>query len=82
MQRRWVTGRGRGAYGNLGCAYNSLGDYSKAIDYHAQDLAISKEVGDRVGERGANGNLGNAYQSQGDYAKTIEYHKEHLGLIT
>ena len=38
------------AYGNLGNAYRSLGDYAKAIEYYTQDLAIAKDVGDRVGE--------------------------------
>ena len=32
------TGESR-AYGNLGNAYQSLGDFSKAIEYHTQDLA-------------------------------------------
>jgi len=38
------VGEGR-AYGNLnlGNAYDSQGDFSKAIKYHAQDLAIAKE---------------------------------------
>ena len=40
-------------------------DYAKAIEYHAQHLAIAKEVGDRAGEGGAYGNLGNAYPSLG-----------------
>jgi tetratricopeptide (TPR) repeat protein len=42
-----------GAYGNLGNAYRSQGDFAKAIEYHTQDLAIAKEVGDRAGEGGA-----------------------------
>jgi hypothetical protein len=46
------------AYGNLGIAYQSQGDFSKAIAHHAQDLAIAKEVGDRAGEGRAHGNLG------------------------
>ena len=55
-----------GAYGNLGIAYQSQGDYAKDITYQGQCLAIVKEVGDRAGEGGAYGNLGIAYQSQGD----------------
>ena len=47
MQRRWATGRRRAG----------------AIEYHAQDLAIAKEVGGQAGEGGAYGNLGCAYQS-------------------
>jgi hypothetical protein len=43
-----------------------------------EHLAISKEVGDRVGECAAYGNLGNAYRSQGDFSKAIEYHTQHL----
>jgi hypothetical protein len=38
------------AYANLGNAYWSQGDFSKAIEYHAQHLAIAKEVGDLAGE--------------------------------
>jgi hypothetical protein len=49
-----------GAYGNLGSACQSQGGYAKAIEYHAQDLAVAKEVGDRAGEGSAYGNLGNA----------------------
>ena len=58
------AGEGR-AYANLGIAYWSLKDYSKAVDYHTQRLAIAKEVGDRSGEGRAYENLCNAYQSQG-----------------
>ena len=50
------------------------GVFSRAIEYHTQDLAIAKEVGDRAGEGKAYGNLGDAYQSQGDFSKAIKYH--------
>ena len=33
----------------------SLGDDYKAIEYHAQHLAIAKEVGDRLGRAGRKG---------------------------
>jgi hypothetical protein len=39
-----------GAYGNLGNAYQSLGDLDKAIKYHTQSLVIAKMLGDRAGE--------------------------------
>ena len=73
------AGEGR-AYGLLGIAYQSLGDYQKAIEYHKKLLKTAKKIGDRVGERGAYGNLGNAYQSLGDYQKAIEYHEKHLKI--
>ena len=74
----WV-GEG-GAYGNLGNAYQSLGDYQKTIEYHEKRLKIAKEIGDQVGEGQAYGNLGNAYQSLGDYQKAIEYHEKDLKI--
>jgi tetratricopeptide (TPR) repeat protein len=47
---------------NLGIAYNSLGQYPKAIEFNQQSLAISKEIGDRNGEASSLMNLGIAYQ--------------------
>ena len=73
------AGEGKG-YGNLGIAYESLGDYQKAIEYHEKRLKVAKEIGDRAGEGAGYGNLGNAYQSLGDYQKAIEYHENHLEI--
>ena len=64
----------------LGNAYDSLGDFSRAIEYHTQDLAIAREVGDRAGEGSAYGNLGSAYKSLGDFSRAIEYHTQHLAI--
>jgi hypothetical protein len=47
--------------GWVSCAYRSQGDFSKAIEYHAQDLGIAKEVGDRVGEGRAHANIGTGH---------------------
>ena len=66
------------AYGNLGIAYRSQGDFSKAIEYQTQHLAIAKEVGDRAGEGAAYGNLGNAYGSQGDFSEALKHHAQGL----
>ncbi len=68
------------AYGNLGCAYQLQGDFSQAIQYHTQCLAIAKEVGNRAEEGRAYGNLGNAYRLQGYYAKAIKYHAQHPAI--
>ena len=45
----------------LGNAHYSLGNFSQAIAYHTQRLAIAREVGNRAGEGRAYGNLGNAH---------------------
>ena len=53
------------AYGNLGIAYRSLGDFRKAIEHHEKRLEIAIEVGNRVGEGNAYGNLGFCLQVTG-----------------
>ena len=68
------------SYGNLGIAYDSLGDFKKAIEYHERRLKIANEVGDKVGEGRAYGNLGNSCHSLGDFKKAIEYHERDLKI--
>ena len=51
------------AYGNLGNAYYSLGDFQRAIEYHEKHLSITKDVGDRAGEGSAYYSLGLSYLS-------------------
>ena len=68
------------AYGNLGNAYHSLGDFQTAIEHHELRLEIAKEVGDKAGEGCAHGNLGNAYHSLGHFQTAIEHHKRHLKI--
>ena len=45
----------------------------KAIKYHAQHLAIAKEVGDRAGEGRAYGNLGTGHLYLMEYVKAVAY---------
>ncbi|RMX34930.1 hypothetical protein pdam_00025706, partial [Pocillopora damicornis] len=73
------AGEGK-AYCNLSNAYQSLGNFHKAIEYCERDLQIAKEVGDKAGEGRAYGNLGNAYQSLGDFRKAIQYHELRLQI--
>jgi CHAT domain-containing protein/tetratricopeptide (TPR) repeat protein len=68
------------ALGNLGIAYDALGDYPKAIDYHQQSLKIAREIKDRNGEGNALGNLGIAYFRLGDYPKAIGFHQQRLKI--
>ncbi|XGV86832.1 MAG: tetratricopeptide repeat protein [Limnothrix sp. BL-A-16] len=66
--------------GNLGLAYDSLGQVQRAIDFHEQHRAISREIGDRQGEAASLGNLGNAYRSLGQFQRAIDLHEQSLAI--
>ena len=66
--------------GNMGIAYDSLGDYEKAIVFHNQSLAIERELRNRLGEAQSLGNLGNVYDSLGKYEKAIVFHNQSLAI--
>ena len=68
------------AYGNLGIAYKSLGDFQQAIQYHQKHLQIAKDLGDRAREGRVYCNLGNAYQSLCDFQQAIQYQQKHLQI--
>ena len=62
-------------------ACRSQGDFSKAIEYHAQHLAIAKEVGDRAGEVRAYGNLGTCHMHLTEYVKAVAYFEAQHALV-
>ncbi len=68
------------ALGNLGLAYQSLGNHTKAIEYAQQYLAIAREIKDHRGEAMALFILGGAYHSLGNYAKAIEYAQQSIAI--
>ncbi|NCR07268.1 MAG: tetratricopeptide repeat protein [Microcystis aeruginosa LG13-11] len=65
---------------SLGNVYRSLGEYQKAIEFHQQSLAITREIGDRGGEGKSYGNLGAVYYSLGEYQKAIEFYQQSLAI--
>lgn len=64
---------GSQAYCNLGNVYLSLGDFTKAIEYHNLFLEITKEIGDKHGEVISYGGLANDYRSLGNLIKAIDF---------
>ncbi len=66
--------------GNLGNAYDDLGDARKAIEYHNQALVIDREIGNRQGEGADLGSLGSAYSHLGEVCKAIGYYKQALAI--
>jgi len=66
------------ALGNLGLAYDDLGEPHKAIEFHEQSLIIKREIGDRCGECNALNNLGLVYDDLGELHKAIECYEQCL----
>jgi tetratricopeptide (TPR) repeat protein len=60
----------------LGFCYSALGQTSRAIEYHEQALAISREIGDRRGEGTRLGNLAEVLVDEGRYAEAIKLAQE------
>ena len=75
------AGEGR-AYGMLGTAFYSLGQFKKAGEFSTKHLSISRELGDRAGEARALGNMGTVYQSLGQFNKAIEFYIKDLSWET
>jgi len=66
--------------GNLGTAYNSLGQYHRASKFLEQSLEISLEIGDRLAQANSLGNLGIGYYSLGQYHKAIKFYQQYLEI--
>ena len=61
-----------GAYGNLGNAFYSLGDFRKAIEYHEKDLKIAIEIGDRAKRGACYHNIGIGYSELGQFDIAVD----------
>jgi hypothetical protein len=49
------------------------GGLQQGLEYHAQCLAVAKEVGDRAGEGGAYGYLRTCHKYLNDFVKAVAY---------
>lgn len=74
-----TAGEGR-AYGNLGKAYHSVGDFKQVIEYLNQGLRIAKEVGDEAIEGRTYDNVGGAFHGAGDFKQAVECHDHSLSI--
>lgn len=66
--------------GNLGLAYDELGDFTIAIKYFEQAFKLAEQIGDRYHQGAWLGNLGNIYATLGEHAKSIEFHEHQLAI--
>lgn len=64
--------------GNLGIAYENLGEVHRGIQFYEQALVIHREQGDRRGEFSNLCNLGIAYATLGETRRAIEFHAQAL----
>lgn len=64
------------AYNNIGCVYDSLGDYTKALEYFKRALTIFRENDSDTAE--SYSNIGSVYHRQGVYHKALEYYDKAL----
>lgn len=65
---------------NLGNAYNSVGQYAKAIETLQSSLTIFRTKNNRKGEIASLIGLGDAYHSLGQYAKAKEFYQQSLTI--
>ncbi|RMX59738.1 hypothetical protein pdam_00025790, partial [Pocillopora damicornis] len=61
-------------------AYQGLGQFKTAIQYHQRLLEIAKEVGDKAREGISYGGLGIAYQGLRQFKTAIQYHQRRLEI--
>ncbi|MBT4838368.1 MAG: tetratricopeptide repeat protein [Methylococcales bacterium] len=61
-------------------AYNSRGQYDKAIEYYQQALTIDRKLGTEGKTAIVLNNIGSVYQSLGQYDKAIEHYKESIKI--
>lgn len=67
-------------YSQLGNAHFCLGEYSKALEWHRQDLTIARSMGDKLGEAKACGNIGSALKALGQFDEAIACCRMQLDL--
>lgn len=67
-------------YSQLGNAYFYLEEYSKALEYHKQDLTLARSMNDRLGEAKACGNIGSTLKSLGQFDESIACCRMQLDL--
>ena len=66
--------------GSLGYHAKNRGDYTAALQYDEQSLAIRREIGDKAGEGTTLNNLSQIYDARGDYATALTYLEQSLAI--
>lgn len=62
------------ALSHIGNAWADIGDFSKALDFFKNALALSEKIGDKKIQSNAFNRLGSIYRSLEDYPTAIDYY--------
>ncbi len=66
--------------GNIGLAYDGIGEYALALEHLRRALAFHEELGNRHGMAMVTGVLGMVYKNIGDYARALDQTERALAL--
>ena len=67
-------------YDIIGSKCQSMGDFSRAMEYHEEVLSIRKRLGDKRGEGTCYHNIGHCHMCMGDNRKATEYYRRALSI--
>ena len=66
--------------GNIGAAYEGLGQYEQAQQYFEESLNAAIAIGDRPGQSTALMNLGYIVEIYGEYERSLDYYEQALAI--
>ena len=66
--------------GNMGVAYDNLGEYRRSLEHHETELALMRELSNRVSEAVTLNNIGSAWSGLGDYQKALDAYNAALDI--
>ncbi|MGH7185512.1 MAG: tetratricopeptide repeat protein, partial [Pseudomonadota bacterium] len=67
--------------GQIGSAYQDVGDQRRALEYCERSLAAAREAGDPAGAQRAIGGLGDAYHAMGKMDEAIDAYQQYLAIV-
>ncbi len=66
--------------GNLGRAYNSIGNHKKELECHLRHLSLCEELEEKQGEAAAHGNIGMVNYRLENYKQAIKHNEKQISI--
>jgi tetratricopeptide (TPR) repeat protein len=79
LESDYLQTRGE-ALNQIGLQYIHISQYDTAFDFLKNSLAISQEIGDKLGEGATLSNISQTYSARGDYDTAIDFFKQSLAI--